>query len=345
MALQNETFVQCTDEPIYGDRIHNAIIQTLDRHLGYDINRYPLFFPSTVYEAALQNATDVDIIFAQSHPNFELYDANPEQAVREVGGQFAGKLRSPRIDKTGHPAAMGELALENNPNIEQLIKEGKLSLSPSLGITRDADGNIVKARLQNILIFPDLVGGPMIPGDPGTRILNNKPNPDFKKPTIQKTGNTMTEKPDGAQAPLDLAGLAEMVAQFTVASKKAEEEKAQFTAMLEAKDKELADFRASIAKQEADRRTNEFKALIEDPNFPVGMKAGDNAIETLRAEFEASPVQFTKKVVTAMAALGTELPEEQGAQFTGSKPKTLSDEEKAVCKRLGITEAAYLEAV
>jgi hypothetical protein len=343
MALKNETYIQCTGEPVYGDRIHNAIIQTLDRHLGYDINRYPLFFPSTVYEAALKNATDVDIIFAQSHPNFELYDVNPEQAVREVGGQFAGKLRGARVDKIGHPAAMGELALSANADIEQLIKEGKLSLSPSLGIVRDTDGNIVKARLQNILLFPELVGGPMIPGDPGTRILNNRPNPLHKKPTI-KTDDLMTEKPDGAQAPVDLASLAEMVAQFTASSKKAEEEKAQFTAMLAAKDKELADFRASIAKQEADRKDAEFKALIQDPNFPTGLKAGEGFEATLRAEFEASPVQFTKKVVTAMATLAAPLPGEQGAQFAKQSMKKHTDAEIEIFKKFGLKESEYPEA-
>jgi len=343
MALKNETSVQCTSEPI--SNIHQVMFQTLERNLGYDEYGLPIFFPKDAYQSAIENANNVKIVFSSGvHPDFELYDVDPAKAIREAGGREAGVLLNPYINTVGHPMAYGDFGLYNDPDIELLNQEGHLSMSPSLGLTRDEKGNITKIRLQNILIFPEIPGGEYVPRDPGTKLLNSQHNPLNKKSTIQKTGNTMTEKPDGAQAPIDLAGLAEMVAQFTASSKKAEEEKAQFTAMLEAKDKALADLQASIAKQEAARKDSEFKALIEDPNFPVGMKAGDGFEATLRAEFEASPVQFTKKVVTAMATLGTQLPGEQGAQFTGQKPKKHTDAEIAIYKKLGLSEAEYPEA-
>lgn len=357
MAEKN-THLYCATTPLYfSPNNHDAIIQTLDRHLGYDENWYPIFFPHDVYESALDTINDARIIFSSGvHPDYDLYEVNPEQAVRDAGGRFAGNLTNARIDMTGHPTACATLALDPDPDIEQLITEGKLSVSPSLGLTRDEAGNIIKIKFQNLLIFPETVNGPAVPGDPGTKILNTKPNPKREEHPTQFSGKTMTdpiEKP--VIDPAITAQLQELAQQFStfksgLETAKAETEglKAQLAAKdneLKAKDEAFAQFTAKLEEDKAKAREADFQGLIHDPLFPEGLLKGDNAEELLRTEFTTSPAQFTRRILTVYASqeklLGN-MGKEQGQQFSQQKSESRwdSDEGKLLISKFskfGIT--------
>lgn len=353
---EKETHIYCATTPLYFTPTnHDAIIQTLDRHLGYDENFYPIFFPHDVYEAALDTVNDAKIIFSSGvHPDYDLYEINPEQAVRDAGGRFAGDLTNAHIDMIGHPTAYATLALNPDPDIEQLITEGKLSVSPSLGLTRDEAGNIIKIKFQNLLIFPETVNGPAVPGDPGTKILNTKPNPNREDAPINPTqlGKTMTEPIEKPVIdPAVTAQLQELAQQFSLFKKDIESAKSEtdgLKAQLAAKDEELkaekeafAQFTVKLEEDKAKAKEAEFQGLIHDPLFPEGLLKGDNAEELLRTEFNVSPAQFTRRILTVYATQNKLLGDkgqEQGQQFSQHKPESRwdSDEGKMIISKLGI---------
>ncbi len=354
---ENETHLYCSTTPLYfSQNNHDAIIQTLDRHLGYDENWFPIFFPHGVYERAIDTVNDAKIIFSGGgHPDYDLYELNPEQAVRDVGGRFAGYLTDARIDMTGHPTACATLVLDPDPDIEQLISEGKLSVSPSLGLTRDEAGNIIKVVFQNLLIFPETVSGPAVPGDPGTKILNTKPNPhndDHPINPTQFSGKTMTEPIEKPVIdPAVTAQLTEITQQFSLFKQEltAQKQEAEgLKAQLAAKDDELktekeafAQFTKKLEEDKAKAKEAEFQGLIHDPLFPEGLLKAENAEELLRTEFNTSPAQFTRRILTVYVTQGKLLGEkgqEQGQQFSQQKSESKwdSDEGKNLLSKLGV---------
>jgi len=322
--------------PIFN--VHDCIFQTLDRVIDYDEFGAPILYPADVYEAGIQTANGAQIIFAMDHPDPYLYEDDPEKAIREVGGRVAGTILNPYVNRTGHPTARGQLNLLQDPDIEALIADGKLSMSPSVWSTYDDTGRIVKIRFQNLLIFPEVPGGANVPRDPGTIILNTKP--------IQKPGKTMAEtieKPviDPALS-AQITELAQQFKAFKTDAEKAKEEtesmKAEteyLKAQLFKKDEELtkekealkkekeafAQFTAKLEEEKAAAREREFKGLLNDPIFPEGLLKAENAEETLKAEFDASPVQFTRHVLSIAMTQNQALEGkgEQGQQFAAPK--------------------------
>jgi molecular chaperone GrpE (heat shock protein) len=343
--------------------IHDAIIQTLDRLLGYDSRGYPQFYPANIYEAALPTVNNADVIYSPAgiHPDFYDYDLDPAKAIADVGAKRAGKILQPYVDRVGHPVVKGTLALDPDENIEQLISTGKLSMSTSVAATYDDMGNCVNVRFQNLLIFPEIPGGPVVPGDQGTIFLNTKKI---------RTPNMTEQQGGAAQAPIDQgvvsARLDEIFNQFTAFRKESDELKAQlaaskdefntqmtkkaeeFKTQIEAKEAELtltkeamAQFTRKLEEDKAVAKEREFQSMIHDPLFPPGMLKGDDAEELLRQEFTESPAQFTRKVLSVYVNQNAFLEKkggEQGQQF--SKPKGDSkwdtDEGRMILGKLGL---------
>lgn len=332
---------QSFSAPLYN--VHDAIIQTLDRHLGYDSRGYPQLYPADVYEAALDTVNSSRIIYSPTgiHPDPYAYETDPEKAVLEVGGRFAGKILQPYIDRTGHPTTKGKLALEPDQELEDLIANGKLSLSPSVFATYDEMGNTVtQIRFQNLLIFPEIPGGPVVPGDPGTIFLNTKQNP----------GKTMTETIEKPVIdPAITAQLQELAQQFSSFKKETESLKSEaegLKAQIASKDEELAKERETFAqftaKLEADKLAaieRDFQGMIHDPLFPEGLLKAENAEEILRAEFTTSPAQFTRHVLSVYATQNAflEKSKEQGQQFTAAgKQNDVYERGKEMFSKFGL---------
>ncbi len=335
--------------------IHDCIFQTLDRVIDYDEYGNPIMYPADVYEAGISTASNAKIIFAMDHPDPYLYEEDPEKAIREVGGREAGNLLDPYVNRTGHPTARGKLGLFSDPDIEALIADGKLSMSPSVWSTYDEMGRIVKIRFQNLLIFPEVPGGANVPRDPGTIILNTKP----------KSGKTMTETIEKPVIdPALSAQISELAQQFTAFKTETEKAKADtaklkeetdnLRAQLFKKDEELAkekealkkekeafeQFTAKLEQEKAEARNREFQGLIHDPMFPEGLLKAEKAEEILKAEFDASPIQFTRHVLSVYMTQNQHLEGkgEQGQQFTKPKSdsKWDSDEGKMLLSKFGL---------
>lgn len=330
--------------------IHDCIFQTLNRVVDYDEYGNPICFPADVYEAGLDTASGANIIFAMDHPDPYLYEEDPERAIREVGGRVAGTILNPRVDRVGHPTARGQLGLYEDPDIEALIAEGKLSMSPSVWSTYDDTGRkIVKIRFQNLLIFPEVPGGANVPRDPGTIILNTKPK---EETHTQFTGKTMTETIEKPVIdPAVTAQLQELAQQFTSFKETVKAESEGLKAQLAAKDEELAKERETFAqftkqleeKKELERIA-EFKSLLHDPLFPEGLLKQEGGEDGLKAEFDASPVQFAKKLLTVYAMQNGFLAgsKEQGQQFTKEKTEDVVastfQKGKSMFEKLGVTQ-------
>ena len=338
--------------PIFN--VHDCIFQTLDRVIDYDEFGAPILYPADVYEAGIQTANGSQIIFAMDHPDPYLYETDPEKAIREVGGRVAGTILNPYVNRTGHPTARGQLNLLQDPDIEALIADGKLSMSPSVWSTYDDMGRIEKIRFQNLLIFPEVPGGANVPRDPGTIILNTK-----------KQGKTMTETIEKPVIdPALSAQITELAQQFKAFKSEAATAKAETESLkaetenlrsqLFKKDEELtkekealkqekeafAQFTAKLEEEKAAARAREFKGLLNDPIFPEGLLKAENAEETLKAEFDASPVQFTRHVLSIAMTQNQALEGkgEQGQQFTSPKSdsKWDSDEGKLLLAKFGV---------
>lgn len=325
--------------PIFN--IHDCIFQTLDRIIDYDESGNPICYPADVYEAGINTANSAKIIFAMDHPDPYLYEEDPEKAIREVGGKEAGSILNPYVNRTGHPTARGQLGLFPDPDIEALIADGKLSMSPSIWSTYDDAGKIIKIRFQNLLIFPEVPGGANVPRDPGTIILNTKPNPGtimaetIEKPVID---------------PAITAQLQELAQQFTafkteIAATKSEAE--GLKAQLASKDDELAKERETFAqftaKLEEEKKAaveREFQGLIHDPLFPEGLLKAENAETVLRDEFTMSPAQFTRRVLSVAFMQNKFLDKsgEQGQQFTTQKTEEseIWTKGKSMFEKLGL---------
>lgn len=360
MTEQKEVCQFFANGPIYN--IHDAILQTCDRLLGWDMNGNKLYFPANVYEDALDTVENAQIIFSPTgaHADPYLYETDPEKSISDIGGRTSGKIIQAFVDRTGHPTTRGKLALEPDPEIEKLIADGHLSLSPAIWSTYDEYGNVAKIRFQNLIIFPDIPGGPTVPGDMGTIILNSKPNPanqgnsskNDTNLTQSSTGNTMAdtiEKP--VIDPAVTAQLQELAQQFSTFKKDMESAKAEtegLKAQLAAKDNELktekeafAQFTAKLEEEKATRKEADFQGLIHDPLFPEGLLKGDNAEELLRTEFNTSPAQFTRRLLTVYVTQNTLLGEkgnEQGQQFStpSRDSKWDSDEGQILLAKFGL---------
>jgi len=359
MTEQKEVCQFFANGPIYN--IHDAILQTCDRFLGWDMNGNRQYYPSDVYEAALETVENARIIYSPTgaHADPYAYEVDPEKAISDIGGRTSGKIMQPFVDKTGHPTTRGKLAIEPDPEIEKLIAEGHLSLSPSIWSTYDENGNVTKIRFQNLIIFPDIPGGPAVPGDMGTIILNSKPNPDYGasstndvNPIQDNTGKTMNEQIEKPVIdPAVTAQLQELAQQFSTFKTGLETAKAEtegLKAQLAAKDDELkaekeafAQFTAKLEEDKAKAKEAEFQGLIHDPLFPEGLLKAENAEELLRTEFNTSPAQFTRRILTVYVTQGKLLGEkgqEQGQQFSQQKSESKwdSDEGKLLLEKFGL---------
>lgn len=345
--------------PIYN--IHDAILQTCDRFLGWDMNGNRQYYPADVYEAALDTVENARIIYSPTgaHADPYAYEVDPEKAISDIGGRTSGKIMQPVVDRTGHPTTRGKLAIEPDSEIEKLIAEGHLSLSPAIWSTYDENGNVTKIRFQNLIIFPDIPGGPAVPGDMGTIILNSKPNPDHGtssqtdvNPIQSNTGNTMTETIEKPVIdPAVTAQLTEITQQFSLFKQELTAQKQEadgLKAQLAAKDDELkaekeafAQFTKELEENKIKAKEAEFQGLIHDPLFPEGLLKADNAEELLRTEFNTSPAQFTRRILTVYATQNKLLGDkgkEQGQQFSQQKSESKwdSDEGKTLLSKLGV---------
>lgn len=146
---------------------HTAILQTLNRRTneGY-------CFPSNVFRNKSNLWVDVPIVYAQKHPDLNMFVDNPVQALEQVNGEIVGYINKAWVDYTGHPKFMAELSIDN-PTIEAKIKAGSISLSTAFFGTTGTDQHVNSFNPNHVLLFDET--GSNVPKDLGSMILNQQP--------------------------------------------------------------------------------------------------------------------------------------------------------------------------
>lgn len=328
--------------------IHDATIQTLDRYFTTDHLGRPLMYPSEIYEKAMQYMDGADIVFAPEHPDFKLYDQDPDEAVKQAKGRFVGKLRGPYIDRTGHPKVRAKLEINNDPELEQMIREGKLSISPSLGVIQDENGNVKNIRFQNLLLFPEEAGSAQIPGDLGTGILNtqkiessNYQNSKNQNPATA-TGTSMADGTGGTGSGSNGQGgdatpsTAEIMQQFTAMKQNQE----RLERMIKEKDDTINRQASLIEQNQQFQKDMDWKALAD--SLPKGLTQGEQ-YDISRHEFDENPAQFCKKVIDIIQKDVTVKVQEQGQQFMKEMQIDPAWEKgKEMFQKLGLTAQDFV---
>lgn len=145
-------------------RVHtfdNSILQMLNRWIP-DKERGHYFavepFANSI-EAGKWNGTK--LVYAQTHPDLELFATDPEKALSQVltrkgePGRVVGTLSDPSIITEGHPRFMGKLPIADK-EVKQLWDEGLLSLSTAFFCTLNDDRHVVgDIEPNHILLFEE----------------------------------------------------------------------------------------------------------------------------------------------------------------------------------------------
>lgn len=241
---------------------HDAILQTLDRAVPRD-DGGQFFYAAESFDPEAWNGTPV--IFADDHPKPEDYDQDAAAELKRINGRVVGKVAGAKITTDGHKRLMARLDVED-PEVEEMIAEGKISLSTGfLGHAVEdehgvrTDGPVTP---HHVLLF--IEDRTSLPRDLGTGILNRK----------KKEVTNMAEEEKIAELEAALAGKDEQIAALTAEN--------------EALRAKLAEYEQA----EADNKWNELKNKF----VPPGMVAEPAAEKVLRDLLARDPVAFINKV-------------------------------------------------
>ena len=159
------------------NKSHDTILQTLDRWILRTNPRTGkpgrVCYSQKAFTDTVAAWNGVPIIFAQEHPDMDLFATNPAEALKKIKGRIVGESSDSRIEKVGHPRLMTKLNIRDN-EINTLTEDGKLSVSSGFygDIEGDGeDGRVTSVIPQHILLFQE--SEIHQPVDQGSQILNS----------------------------------------------------------------------------------------------------------------------------------------------------------------------------
>lgn len=173
--------------------VHDAILQTLNREIG------GYCFPVEPFTQSVSAWEGIPVVYANDHPDMKLFTENPTKALEAIKGEIVGQVSKPYIATEGHPRLMGGVT-NTNPDVAQLIKEGKASLSTGFigsvasGIMGTADKTPEIARVvpNHVLLFKE--DSENMPKDHGAFILNKEDYIEFTNRGEIMANETTTDK-------------------------------------------------------------------------------------------------------------------------------------------------------
>lgn len=314
---------------------HEAILQLLDRQVGDD------FFSSDAFEPTVSKWDGIPIIFSPMHPDLVAFETDPAaelSRIRELTGKRAdivGKIANARIEKAGHPKLMGDLVLNDDPDIADLITAGKLS--HSTGFWCGTEGGQLKGSVvpNHLLIFEET---PMDqPRDRGAVILNKE-----KMVAFTNTGRVLAGKNEGRLRSYleglwnlldDMMGTkpVQVTGEEATQPEETQEPKTNMTdELIASKDAEIAKLKeAAQAMQnkvtEVEKKLSEIEEASKDAawtvlknKLPKGLVHTPEKEAETRTLFESDPFAFTNKILDTKMVPPTE---EEGAAFTNKEDK------------------------
>ncbi len=155
---------------------HNVTLQTLNREAK------GVYLTLESFEPTAGAWTGMPVIKADTHPDMNFFDINPEEALKAVNGSIVGEVAEPHISMTGHPTLESVLVLKDEAGLEALINQGNLSISTGFHCQKQEDianqyGNAyasTKGPVQphHVLLFIETPNPKSTPGDKGAAFHN-----------------------------------------------------------------------------------------------------------------------------------------------------------------------------
>lgn len=161
------------------DVFANSIIQMLNRWVPDEESG--VYFNAGPFEATAPKWEGIPIVFANAHPDLQLFEDDPASALKQVKGRIVGKASNIRFIQEGHPHLVAALQV-NDDECSVLFKQGELSLSTAFWAFLDGECGIAEGIEPNhILLFKE--DGYNMPKDRGALVKNMQSNPDSNPTT------------------------------------------------------------------------------------------------------------------------------------------------------------------
>jgi len=153
-----------TGEPEY-TVLSNCTLLMLNRWVSCQTGTW--YYPEDVFSKSVDIWNGTPIVFGQVHPDPKLFKADPEAALKEVGGEIIGYISDSRVVVEGHPrhvAAMNIDPVKGKAAID-LYYAGRFGISGS-EFFNQSEGIVTKiTEASHVLVFEE--DGWTMPADSG----------------------------------------------------------------------------------------------------------------------------------------------------------------------------------
>jgi len=281
---------------------HNTILQTLNRVIG------GYCFKADVFAKSITDWEGVPVIFANQHPDLELFTKDPQAALKEVDGEIIGTVKNPHIVTEGHPRMMGELT-NSNKEVADLINSGRPAISTGFLGTIDGTKTVTDVIPNHVLIFKE--DAENMPEDHGAFILNKQ---EFYGHLFDTEVQNMEDTKElSKEIAMTNRTIGDMAAKLDIANKATEDAKATVTekdGLLEVANKTITERDATIevqAKTIKEFEQKEADALVATRDaqwetikagIPPGFTHKEEDAKALRTEWESDPHAFSVKMLS-----------------------------------------------
>lgn len=181
------------------DVFENSILQMLNRWIPDE--RTGRYYSIEPFQETVSDWEGIPLVFAQKHPDLDLFEDDQAAALAEVNGVIVGYARNPRVVLEGRPRLMAALEVKND-DVVALYHAGRLSLSTAF-YAQIRDRQIVGGIQPNhILLFKETET--VQPNDYGALVSNTQETGDqVAEEELENAGRTLSAENDRALAEVE----------------------------------------------------------------------------------------------------------------------------------------------
>lgn len=153
-----------TGEPEY-EVLSNCTLLMLNRWVGCQTGTW--YYPEDVFSKSVDIWNGTPIVFGQVHPDPKLFKADPEAALKEVGGEIIGYISDSRVVIEGHPRHVAAMNIDpvKGKKALDLYHAGRFGISGAEFFSQ-SEGVITEiTEASHVLVFEE--DGWTMPADLG----------------------------------------------------------------------------------------------------------------------------------------------------------------------------------